>query len=72
MRPWSEADLTAFFDKVRAEQQRPPLDGAERARAQAVAVFAGGSPRIATVLYEVLDTRDALSAAEMLDKLATS
>ncbi|MBF0395057.1 MAG: hypothetical protein HQL38_20465, partial [Alphaproteobacteria bacterium] len=68
LRPWTEDDALAFFDRVRQSAGEPPFGEDERARARSIALFAGGSPRIATVLYEVLQTRDAISAAA-LDKL---
>ena len=67
--PWTEEDCLAFFDRVRAHATLETLSDGERARARAIAVFSGGSPRIATVLYEVLQTKDALTAAAVLDKL---
>lgn len=69
MEPWGEADCLAFYDRVRAETGSAPLSDGERARTCAVAMFAGGSPRIATVLYDVLQNTDADRAAALLDAL---
>ncbi|SFK95549.1 tetratricopeptide repeat protein [Falsiroseomonas stagni] len=69
LRRWGEEDCLGFFDRIREREGRPLLEGAARARARAIAIFAGGSPRIATVLYEVLESRDAESAAAALDAL---
>ena len=66
---WTEQDCLTFFDNIRDLAAEPRLTPAEQAKARAVAMFAGGSPRIATVLYEVLHTGDALQAAALLDKL---
>jgi tetratricopeptide (TPR) repeat protein len=66
---WTEDDCLVFFDRVRAREGAPALTEHEKARARAISIFAGGSPRIATVLYEVLSSRSALTAAALLDEL---
>ena len=66
---WTEDDCLLFFDRVRAREGGPAMTDREKARARAISIFAGGSPRIATVLYEVLSSGSALTAAALLDEL---
>ncbi len=66
---WTEEDCLLFFDRVRARECKEALTERERARARAVAIFTGGSPRMATVLYEVLSSGSAVNAATLLDDL---
>ncbi len=69
LEPWSEDECMEFFAAARAATGKPPLTQAQQSRARAIAVFAGGSPRIATVLHDALDSGDAVGAAEILDAL---
>lgn len=67
--PWKEESCLAFFEKLRGHRQQGPMPQETRAKAQAIAEFIGGSPRMATALAEVLDSNDSLKAAEVLDGL---
>jgi tetratricopeptide (TPR) repeat protein len=67
--PWKEESCLAFFEKLRGHRQAGPMSPQTRGKARAIAQFIGGSPRMATVLAEVLDTNDSLRAAQMLDAL---
>jgi hypothetical protein len=69
LEPWSVEDCLAFFDRQRSDAGKPPLDDLARARATAVALFIGGTPRLATLLGDVLLGEDVLQAAELLKKL---
>ncbi|NMO20059.1 tetratricopeptide repeat protein [Pyxidicoccus fallax] len=67
--PWKEDSCLSFFERLRGHRQQGPMSQETRAKAQAVAEFIGGSPRMATALAEVLDSNDSLRAAEVLDGL---
>lgn len=67
--PWKEESCLAFFERLRGHRQQEPMSPETRAKAQAVAEFIGGSPRMATALAVVLDSNDSLKAAELLDGL---
>ncbi len=69
LKPWTEAQCLEYFEHLRARENLPGLTPEERRRAQAIALFGGGSPRIATVLYEVLDQPDAMTIAQALDRV---
>ncbi len=68
--PWTPADCIAYFNRHREREGRPPLDGEQEAKARAIADFIGGTPRLAQLLAEVLDTQDALTVAETMSALA--
>ncbi|WP_375767200.1 tetratricopeptide repeat protein [Archangium gephyra] len=67
--PWQEESCLAFFERLRGHRQAEPMPPKTRAKAQAIAQFIGGSPRMATVLAQVLDSNDSLQAAAILDAL---
>jgi len=68
--PWREESCLTFFERLRGQQRHEgPMRPEIRAKAQAIAQFIGGSPRMATVLAQVLDSNDSLKAAEILDAL---
>lgn len=69
LEPWEEATCLSFFERLRGQRQAGPLPAKTRAKAQAIAQFIGGSPRMATALAGVLDSNDSLQAAEVLDAL---
>jgi tetratricopeptide (TPR) repeat protein len=69
LRPWDEDQCLTFFGRLRQELSRRELDQLERAKALAVAQFIGGSPRMATILYEVVQTHDSMQAIDLLDGL---
>jgi hypothetical protein len=70
LRPWTIPDCLAYFDRSRALDNKQPLDDAQRAKASAVAEFIGGTPRLAYLLAEVLESDDALTVAETMNALA--
>jgi tetratricopeptide (TPR) repeat protein len=67
--PWQEESCLAFFERLRGHRTKEPMSLQTRVKAKAIAHFIGGSPRMATVLAEVLDSNDALHAAKVLDAL---
>lgn len=69
LEPWSLEECLAFFARQREEAGQPPLNERESARAKAVATFIGGTPRLATMLGDVLLGEDVLGAADLLRKL---
>lgn len=69
LEPWSPEDCLDFFDRQRRDADKPPLGDLARARAKAVALFIGGTPRLATLLGDVLLGDDLLRAAELLRRL---
>jgi len=69
LEPWSLNECLAFFDRQRGEAGKPPFTASERARAKAVASFIGGTPRLATLLGDLLIDEDVLRAAELLRRL---
>lgn len=68
--PWSAQDCLDYFDRKRRRENRPPLDSRQVAKARAVADFIGGTPRLAQLLADVVDTGDALTVAETMSALA--
>lgn len=68
LRPWALSDSVAYFRKRLAITGGSTSTGAE-AKLKAVSAFTGGSPRMAVVLFEMLERGDALSAAQTLDRL---
>jgi len=74
LEPWSQDCCIAYFNRRRDAEGRPALDPEQEAKARAIADFIGGSPRLAQLLAEVLETQDALSVADTMkaltDKLA--
>jgi tetratricopeptide (TPR) repeat protein len=69
LQPWSVDECMAFFDRQRKEAGKPPLSEVVRAKAQAVAAFIGGTPRLATLLGDALFDADVLRAADLLQRL---
>lgn len=67
--PWTLEECLAFFDRQRCDAGKPPLDPIAKARARAVALFIGGTPRLATLLGDALFDDDVLYAADVLHKL---
>ena len=67
--PWSEDDCIDYFDRQRVRDRLPPLDAGQRAKARAVATFIGGTPRLAQLLSEVIESQDALSVIEIMTAL---
>lgn len=68
--PWFAKDCINYFNRQRAQDSRPPLDSRQEAKARAITDFIGGTPRLAQLLGEVLDTQDALTVAETMSALA--
>ncbi len=68
--PWSGEDCLDYFARQRAAEGKPPLDGEQTAKALAVADFIGGTPRLAQLLGQVLDNRDAMTVVETMSALA--
>ena len=67
--PWSEDDCIDYFDRQRVRDGLPSLDAGQRAKARAVATFIGGTPRLAQLLSEVIESQDALSVIEIMTAL---
>ncbi len=65
---WSEADCVAYLGKLVQERQQE-LTPEREAKARAIATFIGGNPRLSVILGDVLLNDDALTTAELLDKL---
>ncbi len=68
--PWSSDDCISYFKKQRERQDKPALTTAQTAKARAIADFIGGTPRLAQLLAEVLDTQEALTVADTMSALA--
>lgn len=69
LEPWSGDDCIAYFGRLRAHQGLEPLGPLREAKARAVADFIGGTPRLARLLGDVLETDDALEVAEIMAAL---
>ena len=69
LEPWKEELCLAFFEKLRAHREKGEMSPQLQGKAKAIARFIGGSPRMATVLAEVLDSNDSLRVAEVLEQL---
>lgn len=69
LQPWSGDDCIRYFHRLRAHQGLAPLSPGQEAKARAVADFIGGTPRLAQLLGEVLDTDDALDVAQIMEAL---
>lgn len=69
LEPWQEESCLAFFERLRGHRRAGPMSPQLQAKAKALAQFIGGSPRMATVLAEVLENNDSLRVAQMLDAL---
>lgn len=65
---WSEADCVAYLGKLMKVRQQE-LTPEREAKARAIATFIGGNPRLSVILGDVLLNDDALTTAELLDKL---
>lgn len=65
---WSEADCVSYLGKLMQERQQA-LTPEREAKARAIATFIGGNPRLSVILGDVLLNDDALTTAELLDKL---
>jgi tetratricopeptide (TPR) repeat protein len=70
LQPWTTNDCITYFNRKRESEGKPPLDGRQEAKARAVAEFIGGTPRLAQLLAEVIETEDALTVAETMNALA--
>ncbi|CAH0339882.1 tetratricopeptide repeat protein [Rhizobium sp. CECT 9324] len=70
LQPWTTDDCITYFNRKRESENKPPLDGRQEAKARAVAEFIGGTPRLAQLLAEVIETEDALTVAETMNALA--
>jgi len=68
--PWTQDECIEYFNRLRKLEQRPDLSAAEEAKARAIAEFIGGTPRLAHLLAEVIDTGEALTVAETMSALA--
>lgn len=69
LEPWSSDECIIYFNRLRDHQGLEPLRPAQEAKARAVADFIGGTPRLAQLLGEVLETEDALDVAEIMAAL---
>ena len=66
LKPWNDAQLEKYFRKRRGNDQFTPEI---KARYQAVVQFVGGSPRMAVILNDLIDTiADPISGAKLLDR----
>lgn len=66
LKPWDDDQLEDYFHKRRQSENTPPE---MKARYQAVAQFVGGSPRMAVILNDLIDTlEDPISSAKLLDR----
>jgi tetratricopeptide (TPR) repeat protein len=70
LQPWTTDDCITYFNRKRESEGKPPLNGRQEAKARAVAEFIGGTPRLAQLLAEVIETEDALTVAETMNALA--
>lgn len=70
LQPWTTDDCITYFNRKRESEGKSPLDGRQEAKARAVAEFIGGTPRLAQLLAEVIETEDALTVAETMNALA--
>lgn len=68
--PWSQQDCIDYFNNLREHEGRPHLTPEQEAKARAISDFIGGTPRLAQLLAEVIDTQDALTVAETMSALA--
>jgi len=68
--PWSGDDCIAYFNKLREREGKRPLTAAQEAKGRAIADFIGGTPRLAQLLAEVIETQDALTVAQTMSALA--
>jgi len=69
---WTEAEYVSYFQRRRKSADKKNDDGDEKVvkrRVRAIAKFAGGSPRIAVVLADLMDQDGPLDSAETLDGL---
>lgn len=65
---WEENDCVAYLRKLMQVRQQA-LTPEREAKARAIATFIGGNPRLSVILGDVLLNDDALTTAELLDKL---
>ncbi|MCJ8237769.1 tetratricopeptide repeat protein [Peteryoungia algae] len=70
LQPWTTDDCITYFNRKRESEGKSPLNGRQEAKARAVAEFIGGTPRLAQLLAEVIETEDALTVAETMNALA--
>jgi tetratricopeptide (TPR) repeat protein len=68
--PWTPDDCVDYFNRLRRLERRSPLSVDEEAKARAIAEFIGGTPRLAQLLAEVIDTQEALTVADTMSALA--
>ena len=68
--PWIAMDCIAYFNRQRQHEGKPPLNAEQTTKARAIADFIGGTPRLAQLLAEVIDTQDALTVTETMSALA--
>jgi hypothetical protein len=69
LEPWTEQQCIDYFNRQLQALEREALDGEGEARARALTLFIGGTPRLATLLAEILADKDASKAAAVLDLL---
>ena len=69
LEPWTEQQCIDYFNRQLQALGQEPLAAEGLARARTLAVFIGGTPRLATLLAEVLANKDAGKAAVVLDTL---
>ncbi|WP_143015361.1 ATP-binding protein [Alloyangia pacifica] len=69
LEPWSGDECIAYFNRLRSRDGLVPLGPEREAKARAVADFIGGTPRLAQLLGDVLETEDALEVAEIMTAL---
>jgi len=70
LQPWTPDDCVEYFNRLRRLEGRGELTPAETAKARAIAEFIGGTPRLAQLLAEVIDTQEALTVADTMSALA--
>lgn len=68
--PWSPDECVEYFNRLRRLEARADLTADETAKARAIAEFIGGTPRLAQLLAEVIDTQEALTVADTMSALA--
>lgn len=70
LNPWTQDNCINYFNRRRALNNQPKLSAEQEAKARAITDFIGGNPRLAQLLYTVLDSHDAMTVAETMNMLA--
>ncbi len=67
--PWTEQQCIDYFNRQLQSLGQDKLTAQGEARARTLALFIGGTPRLAALLAEILANKDAGKAATVLDTL---